>query len=429
MSSLGPRAVLSVAVKELRASLRDRQTVLYTVVLPLALYPVLFWIMLQGMFLLQGHDEATPVRVALVGSAEEVDRARLTAALRAAPEAAAEPGPVEVDAPDLSADDAARLFGYADRGATNFDVDAVLILDTGGGAQLLYDSTRSRSELAAARVRERLDALAAELTTEAVAARGTSLERLAPFAVTWHDVASRRELGGFVLSLILPVTFVIMAFFGSFFPAVDLTAGEKERGTAETTLLAPLPRSVVHLGKVLAVTVMAGIATTLNFAGLSLAAESLLSQLAGGGLAFEVPWSAFVRAAPIAVLFLFFSSSLLLALANRSATFKQGQALLGSAQLVFLGPALIATLPGLELTAGLALVPVMQTVLALRAVFEAAGTDGALPWFELALVVASQLGYALLALWISLRSSSSEALFFGGARRGLLSRFGGTPTR
>ena len=49
-------AILAVARKELLSSLRDRQTAIYTVVLPICLYPVLFWAMLQGYLVVQGQD-------------------------------------------------------------------------------------------------------------------------------------------------------------------------------------------------------------------------------------------------------------------------------------------------------------------------------------------------------------------------------------
>ena len=59
------RSSLLVTRKELTASLRDRQTALYTFVLPLVLYPAVFWLMIQGFLVLQGQRERTEVEVGL----------------------------------------------------------------------------------------------------------------------------------------------------------------------------------------------------------------------------------------------------------------------------------------------------------------------------------------------------------------------------
>ncbi|MCH8883253.1 MAG: ABC transporter permease subunit, partial [SAR324 cluster bacterium] len=63
-----------------------------------------------------------------------------------------------------------------------------------------------------------------------------------------------------ILAAIVPFLLVIMTITGAMYPAIDLTAGEKERGTAETTLLLPIPRLSVHLGKILTVALAALVA-------------------------------------------------------------------------------------------------------------------------------------------------------------------------
>jgi ABC-type Na+ efflux pump permease subunit len=238
------------------------------------------------------------------------------------------------------------------------------------------------------------------------------------------NLASERDLSAYLFSFILPLTFVIMAVMGAFYPAVDCTAGEKERGTAETTLLLPAPRLGVQLGKVLAVGAAALGATVLNLLGLVLSAEPLLASV-GRDLDVTIPWGTLALALPLCGAFLFTTSALLVALASFTETFKQGQALLGVVQLVFIVPALLAVLPGVTLTPGLALVPVLQTALAFKTVL--AGDADAL---ELGLVFLSQLLYAGAAVWISVRLASREALTqTGGSLRSALAlwRTEGTP--
>ena len=61
-----------------------------------------------------------------------------------------------------------------------------------------------------------------------------------------------------------------MIMLGAFHPAIDITAGERERSTLETTLSAPIERSALMAGKVLAVATLAAITGFLNLASMSL---------------------------------------------------------------------------------------------------------------------------------------------------------------
>ena len=66
-------------------------------------------------------------------------------------------------------------------------------------------------------------------------------------------------MGGYLLSKILPLIIVVMVMLGAFHPAIDITAGERERGTLETTLSAPIARAALMTGKVVAVATLAAL--------------------------------------------------------------------------------------------------------------------------------------------------------------------------
>jgi len=395
------RTAWLVAQKELRVAMRDRQTLLYTVWLPLLLYPALFWVMLQGATLIQGRNETTVVHVQVAG--EGVPFARLQAAL----EDDSSGGPLaaeRIEFEDLSGELRAAM---QQRLREPGGPDAVLLCQP-KGTQLYYSSTQSKSKLALERVRARLAPLAEQLRLEALHKKQQlgRLDDLAPFTLVPENLATDRELSAYLFSFILPLTFIIMAVMGAFYPAVDCTAGEKERGTAQTTLLIAAPRLGVQLGKIAAVSVAAGVATVLNLAGLVLAAEPLLAG-SGSQLEMDLPLGALSLALPLCGGFLFTTSALLVAMASFTDTFKQGQALLSMVQLFFIMPAMFAVMPSVELTNGLAWVPIVQTVLAFTLLL---ASDGA--WMDLRLlfVFLSQSIYALMAIWLCVRLSSLEAL-------------------
>lgn len=466
------RATLLVASKEIHASFRDRQTTLYTVVLPIALYPFLFWCLIQGTLFVQGRREHTEVDVGIAFAREAAaashvgldaaDRAsdepqrRLVRALETPPAANdASIGEVERAAriqvervhvtqvrPNVDEAGARAWAASADASAP----DAVLWLpalddpqgaakpppsDALGGssgasapsaevddaqrAAIFYDSTRTASELARKRVAERLPPLAEDLR-HAQLPPSRSPADLVPFqSKDAVDVAPGREQGAYLLSFLLPMLLVFMTVMGAFFPAVDLTAGERERNTAETTLLLPVPRLAVHQGKILAVCAGAVIATVLNLFALALSAGHLVHMIARGSkVQFDVPIGAFLAMAPLALLFAFFVSAALTGIASLARTFKEGQALLGPVQMVFIVPAMASGIPGLELTPKLALVPVVNVVLAFRGLI-----GGRSMPLEYAITGATMLVAALLAIWIAVKLLARESIVSPASAAGL----------
>lgn len=392
------RTVVRVAAAELRGALRDRQVLVYTLLLPLALYPALLWVLIQGRALIAGRDEARVVRVAVVAPEGTVER--LAADLAEAPDdlEGALPGTLRfehlVAAP---ADPRAFLRGD--------DAPELLWSFSPLASSLSYLGTNGAARLGLRRLEERLGPLRRRLRLAAFEGAGGSESELDPFRLELVDVAGPEALSRHLFSLFLPLTFVLMAVFGAFYPAVDATSGERERRTMDTTLLLPVPRSHVLVGKLVAVAAAAAIASTLNLAGLTLAADPLVSAL-DPTRSIVVPWTRLLAVLPLCCAFLVTVSALLFAVAATTRTFKQGQALLGPVQVFFLVPAVIGVLPGVALTPLTALVPVLQTVLAFRTLLAA---DPAATWPLLALAFFSQLAYAWLAVRIALRFHGPES--------------------
>ena len=396
------RAAFAVARKELGESFRDRQTLLYTFVLPLCMYPALFWVMVQGVLVVQGQQQARDVTVGVVAPAE------VAAAARVQLEVDGE-GSGAVDVVDLPADTPLDEASVA-RLIEEETADVVLLIPEARGAEapaaLLFDSTSSQSETARGRAEAALERWAVELRAEAADERALDPAVLEPVVTRARKINPGEDEGALVLSLLLPMLLVVMCVLGAFFPAVDLTAGEKERRTAETTLLLPIPRLGLHLGKILAVCATSMIATTLNLLALGLSAGHLLGQLAGLGDGMPevvLPIGALVSIAPLAALFAFFVSAALTGVASLAASFKEGQALLGPVQMLFMLPAMATNLPGMELTSTTAWIPVVNVSLAFRGLLVGSAEAGPLLVCALSLTLA-----AALAIWFSVRLLSSE---------------------
>jgi len=203
-----------------------------------------------------------------------------------------------------------------------------------------------------------------------------------------------------------PLILVMWLVAGSIQPAVDLTAGEKERGTMETLLISPAHRSEIVLGKFAAVTAFSFASVLWNVVCLTVAAlfaQSVLQYpiVSVPGLATCVLFSL-----PIAMLF----SAVSIALGVFARSTKEGQYYLVPLLLVVMPLAFWCMIPSTELTPGSAMVPVAGAILFQQKLLAVTGEP--VPWLYAVPVLAAQLGYAALALTAAWWQFTREQVLF-----------------
>ena len=168
--------------------------------------------------------------------------------------------------------------------------------------------------------------------------------------------------------MILPYLVIIMCMTGAIYPSIDLTAGEKERGTMETLLCSPVARTHLVLGKGLVV-----LTVSLATACLSLfsngAALVLLKKLVGNSakgnpLPLTMDPSSLLAVLVMMLPLAIFFSGAMLAIGLYSRSAKEANSYLQPLLICTVMPAAAAALPGVELNYGLALVPVLNVSLA-----------------------------------------------------------------
>ena len=156
-----------------------------------------------------------------------------------------------------------------------------------------------------------------------------------------------------------------MTITGAVYPAIDLTAGERERGTLEVLMAAPVPRVQLLVAKYVAVLTVALLTAAVNLVAMT--ATVLLGDL--GPILFakgSLTVGFVVTVLGALALFAAFFSALLLVLASFARSFKEAQAYLIPLMLVAMAPGLLSLLPWLRLNAGLAAVPLLNIVLLTR---------------------------------------------------------------
>lgn len=365
------RDIVVLYGRELRSALRDRTIVVNGVLIPIFLYPVLLWALFSAMIFVEGLAEGFASRVVIVGSDAYPALAEVLDGREGVDlELAAEPGPSR-------------------RRLASGDVDVlveVVPVEPGSGAlagnrafRLSYDRAEERSRRALDRVEAVLDSLrAARLEAEA-SALGLGERRLDAFRVEMENVATGRDTGRMFLAILVPIFLTVMVALGCFIPAVDTTAGERERSTWETLWTTGPSRGAVVLSKYLFVATMGAVAGVLNVAAVSVSLGGILQPLLDerlDGVAFALPASALplMLAGSVFLALLFAAVMMVLAVFARS--FKEGQAMVTPAYWLALAPMILGGSPDRVLTPALALVPVANVALAARDAIQSRADTG-----------------------------------------------------
>ena len=231
------------------------------------------------------------------------------------------------------------------------------------------------------------------------------------------DLAEAGQLSAVVWGKLFSAMLVLMAMTGAFYPAVDLAAGEKERGTMETLLICPATRTELVLGKFFTVMLFSLATALLNLISLGITSKYVpvsgaLEKLGGmqapslGAMLWVV---AFLL--PLSAMF----SATCLALATFARSTKEGQYYLTPLLLVTLGLTMFTLMPGMEMTPFYSVLPVVGPALLLKEALASTGGETAL-YYSLP-VLASSVGYSLLALWWAIDQFSREEVLFREAER------------
>jgi sodium transport system permease protein len=354
--------ITTIAKKELIEFVRDWRTIVAILVIPLLMFPVLF--ILFPLLLASEAAELQAMQVDLVvqtdGLPDELSLAFNTSELNITYE------PLGTIA-NLSTpgSDAERL--------RNTSVDAVLRMRTNGTVveyALLYMSTSEQSLEARSRTFDVLAGWEENETVRRITDAGLDAdETLDPLrwngSIADSDVATKGEQAGMVLSLFIPLVLAVWTFSSAIQPSIDMTAGERERGTLEALLALPCTRMELLMGKWVAVATITGAGVLLQIAGLLFAIGYLASTEF-----ISVPELDIATLALLCLAVLLFAIMVVafeLALAMRSQSVKEAGSILGPAVLLILFPALftqVINLDGIE--AYWFAIPVVNVLLALR---------------------------------------------------------------
>ncbi|MDD2763034.1 MAG: ABC transporter permease [Opitutaceae bacterium] len=406
------RNLLTVYRKELRDSLRDRRTLISMIVVPTLMIPGIMAIagLVSYRVVKQARQEVPTVMV-LGGDDSPAVRAALAADAR-------------IRLVPVTDDWRQRITDKTLRAAVEIPAGFDAALARGETVIVkLYDyESELRSGFAVGELRNFFNHYREQTVSARLVAHGLPAALVKPFELKTENVAPPEKVGGNLIGGMVPYLFILLCFTGAMYPAMDLTAGEKERGTMETILCSPVARIDLVLGKFLMV-LTASLATVL-WSLLSLGATFLIggmllarsgagpmmaAQAAAGGpavLPAVDPYGTLTVLAmvvPVAVLF----SAVLMALSLFAKSVKEASSYVSPLIIIVIIPAMMGLLPGVELNARLALVPILNLALVSKEL-----VSGVFHWGYLALIFGSTCLYAALALGLCVRMFNREDVLF-----------------
>jgi len=390
--------------KELKEALRDRRTVISSLLVPLLLFPLLTAGLGAAMSALMGKANEEIPKIMILGGEDSPQILKHVRKLN------------QVDILPATGD-------WKDK-VINKEIRAVVEIPAGFQDSLVrqqigwlkiynYDGNLE-SSIAADRIQKQLEEYRGRLVKENLAAKNLPEAALKPFEVKQQNVAPPEKVGGAAFGGVIGYMVILLCLTGSMYPAMDLTAGEKERGTMETILSSPILRVDLVLGKFFLV-----LTTALTTAALSVTSMGVSFWALGHFHAFDkagadaaqqmqlhigihTVLSIFIMVLPVAVLF----AAALMAVAIFAKSYKEAQSYITPLMFIVIIPAVCAMLP-IDLDAKLALVPILNASLLCKELV----TD-TYHWNYIAIIFGSTCVYAAAALFLAVKMFQREDVLF-----------------
>ena len=402
--------ILTVYLKELKDSLRDRRAIISIVVIPTLVMPALFFgVGKIAAGVVSKAKQETPA-IAIIGGE---DSPGIVSSLKESR---------KWRTVETAADWKQQISDKKIRAAVQLPPDFEKNLKAGDlNPVIIYHyEGELKSGLAVGELERYFRDLRERTVKDRLAQRSLPETLIRPFEVKRENVAPPEKVGGNMLGGIVPYVIILLCFTGAMYPAIDLTAGEKERGTMETLLCSPASRLDLVLGKFLVVLTgsLSAMMLSLLSMGISATVAGMIFMNKGGGAkiaaaaqqAVAMPTidplglvGVVAMVLPVAILF----SAVLFTVALFAKSHKEAQSYASPLIVFVIMPAVVGMLPGIDLNVPLALVPILNLSLVCKEML-----SGVWHWNYIALIFASSCVYAGIALGFAVKMFNREDVIF-----------------
>ena len=431
------KIIKTLVKKEMLDVLRDKKTVVMMLVVPIILYPLIFIGAMQVVAMISSNMEEQNYRIAV--DAEDGgdilheltkyddkwrDKGQESQADVDAVENKAEKdedGETEEPAYTITIVDPESIDDY-ESALQNEELD-VYIHGAMQDGKLQYDvyyiSSVTNSSYAMNIVMDVFDEYREELTRGKIKDAGLDIhEILEPIGYQKQDTASNEQSLGSIMGSILPFMLVVSLIMGTMYPAIDTTAGERERGTLETILTLPVTNRQLIVSKFLTVAAIGMVSALLNIVSMGGIAVYMYKVLDMQTDVAGFDMGKFYPAILVGILTIFafslFISALTMCVTSFAKSYKEANNYITPLMLVVMFTGYIGFIPNVELTQTMAMIPVANICLLIKniLVFK-------IDYMIIAMVLISNIAYAVFAILFLSKIYDSEAILFGDSKGGL----------
>lgn len=385
--------------RELKDILRDKKTLFTMVVIPILLYPLL----IIGMsFLMTAIMSSQAEKIYLVAfdTSEAVKEEFETIFLEKKEDIGYQIEIVDTD-------------DY--EGALDAEEIDAFVRETGEESfSLNYLSAKDKSTTTVSALGAAFDLYRDELREKRIEDAGLNAEAmLNPISFQRKDLSSTEESVGNLIGSLMPFFIITSILLGAIYPAIDVTAGEKERGTLETLLTLPVTNFEMIMSKFLAVSVIACVSAMLNVFSMGGAMVFLVSSSlsSAADMNMTIHYETFIPGILFTLLVMVFFALLVTAVCMCTSvfakSFKEANNYATPVMLVFMFGSYVTMIPDIELTAQTAAIPIVNVALMVEGLFQFSYNYGLF-----AIVLFSNVAYSLLAIMILGKIYNSEAVLF-----------------
>ncbi len=437
--------------REIRDQLRDRRTLFTTLILPLMMYPILGLLMLQ----IAQFVSETSSKVHVIGKDAIADLPVLFDNKKFTDDHAPAAGKLlDLEFFEGSEQSTSEVYDHAKKLVDSDEFDAVIVFPADlqqyilalrnevefrenegstvedsqpddsalesaetvlpQGPQIVFNSVDDKSKIARKRITDVLESWQTSIKQTLFQAGNIPLKIADPIAIVDRDTAPEESRTAALWASIIPMLLLMWTLSGAFYPAVDLCAGEKERGTLETLLCGPAKRIEIVAGKLLTIMTFSFFTSFFNLVSIAFTGVFMIGRMMPEGSplheqlgsvpGWSILWSLVVLV-PLVAMF----SALALSAATFARSSKEGQYYMMPLLILCMPLMMISMMPSVELNLGTSLIPVAGAALLLRNLIESQFSVAIRFAFP---VVASSMFCCYLALrWATAQFNSESVLF------------------
>ena len=388
--------IITIAKKEFLDTFRDKRTLVRMVMIPLLAFPLILYVVTTLQTALSEKEAAKVLEIGYVDQDNKLGSELIA---------------------NMSQDTLYDFIAYSDTAALRKDVknDSInlgLFFPQGFSNSYGADTTAHYGLFMRAadyEETERFEVLLKIESDKLLASRLASIEKSPQFAkplkADMINTSNQQEVIGKYAGGILPYIFIAFLFMGCMLPAIDLFAGEKERGTIETLLTSPVNRLQILLGKMVVIVAMGLISAVVALIGLYSAIQLMdippeIMSIVNDILSFKLIGTLLLLLLPLAIFF----AGVMIPVSVYARSFKEAQSILTPLNIVMVLPAMVGFIPGIELTFTTAFIPIVNVVLATKSIV--AGTPD---FLLIAITFFTLVALSAVAVAISIKQFGSES--------------------